>query len=181
MVWSWACPAVAIVFFVAWIASRSSVYTRLFADEHFLEVSRGVRQIKGAALDNLIASDRTEPNSPDDPRAVVTTAGLALLYTVRRVEGCFVHHYSVSVAEGYTAHAVGEMFVLFVAKLMGVPFASLALGVGRSTVHHAEFVLSSDEQIQLEQRPVLQVSLAEITAFRAEWLEARKHVEWQRL
>jgi len=39
--------------------------------------------------------------------------------------------------------------VLFSAKLLGVPFESLALGVGRSTVHHAEFQLSPTEQQNL--------------------------------
>jgi hypothetical protein len=69
------------------------------------------------------------------------------------------------------AHAVGETFVLFSAKLLGVPFESLALGVGRSTVHHAEFHLSPTEQAEFAGRPVPEVSLADITAFRGEWVE----------
>ena len=181
MEWGWVCAGVAVAALVGWVVFRGAVYRRLFGDGHFLEVARGVGRVKAAALDKVIASDEDEVRSPADPRALVTSAGLALLYTVRRVEDRFVHHYSVSVAGGYTAHAVGETFVLFVAKLLGVPFESLALGVGRSTVHHAEFQLSAGEQSEFTGRPVPEVSPAEVTAFRGEWVEARKHLRWQRL
>jgi hypothetical protein len=145
MGWEWICAGVAVAALIGWIVFRGAAYRRLFADDHLLEVARGVTRIKAAALDKVIATDEDEVRSPADPRVVVTSAGLALLYTVRRVEDRFVHHYSVSVAGGYTAHAVGETFVLFVARRLGVPSESLSLGVGRSTVHHAEFRLSAVE------------------------------------
>lgn len=181
MEWGWVCASVTVAALVAWVVFRGGVYRRLFADGHFMEVARAAGRVKTAALGRVITSDDDEPRSPADPRAAVTSAGLALLYTVRRVEDRFVHHYSVSVAGGYTAHAVGETFVLFVARVLGVPVASLALGVGRSTVHHAEFQFTGAEQSEFAGRPVAEVSPAEVTAFRDEWVEARKQLQWRQV
>jgi hypothetical protein len=179
--WGWLCAGSAIVALIGWILSRGGLYRRLFADAHFVEVARGVDRLKDAALERVIVSDEDEVASPADRRTLVTSAGLALLYTVRAVEGRFVHHYSVSVAGRYTAHAVGETFTLFVAKLLGLPFEALALGVGRSTVHHAEFRLSAGEQAEFAARPVPVVSAAEVAVFRSEWVEASKRLRWERL
>ncbi len=181
MGWGWVCAGLVVAALVAWVVYRAAVYRRLFADEHFLEVARGLGRVKTAALDGVTAAGEEAVPSPADLNVLVTRAGLAVLYTVRQAEGEFVHHYSVSVVGGYTAHAVGETFVLFVAKLLGVPFGSLALGVGRSTVHHAEFRLSAAEQAEFAARPVPEVSPAEVTAFRQEWAEASKQLRWQRL
>jgi hypothetical protein len=181
--WGWICAGTAVVTVVGWIVLRGATYRRIFANAHFTEVAQGVARIKVAAMERVIASDEDEVRSAADPRALITSAGLAMVYTVRRIEDRFVHHYhySVSVAGGYTAHAVGETFVLFAAKLLSVPFEFLALGVGQSTVHHAEFQLSPSEQAEFARRPVPEVSLGEITAFRGEWLEASKRLQWQRL
>lgn len=166
---------------VGWIVFRLCKYRRLYADEHYLEIAREVARLKVVALDRIVAPDEDEPPSPTDPRALVTGAGLALFYTVWRIEDRFVHHYSVSVAGDYTAHAVGETFTLFVAKLLGVPFEALALEVWPSTVHHAEFHLSAAEQSEFAERAVPKVSLAEIKSFRSEWMEAREHLRWHKL
>jgi hypothetical protein len=86
------------------------------------------------------------------------------------------HHYSVSVASGYTSRVVGEMFTLFIARLLGVPFEALTLEVGRSAVHHAEFHLSAAEQVKFAELAVLKAQPAEITTFRREYMEVRKHL-----
>lgn len=178
--WGWVIVGLLVAAFVGWIAFRWYVYRRLFADRNFLEVATGVARLKVAALDKVIVSHEDEVKSPADPRALVTSAGLVLIYTVWRVEDRFVHHYSVSVDGGITAHAIGETFVLFVAKLLGVPFEKLALGVGQTTVHHAQFDLSISEQTQFAEFPVPEVSKAGVKAFLTEGMEARKHLQWQR-
>jgi len=103
--WVWICVALAIAALVGRIVFRGATYRRIFADGHFTDAAQGVARLKAAALERVIASDEDEVRSPADPRALVTSAGLALVYTVRRMEDRFVHHYSVSVAGGYTAHA----------------------------------------------------------------------------
>jgi hypothetical protein len=179
--WGWGCAGLVIAAVVGWIVFRARAYRRLFADESFLEVAGEVARLKVAALNKITTLDEDESSSPTDPRALVTSVGLALFYTVRRIDDRFVHHYSVSVAGRYTAHTVGEGFALFVAKLLGVPFEALTLEIGPSAVHHAEFHLSSAEQSRFAVSAVAKLSLAEITSFRKEWLEARKYLRWKRL
>ncbi|SRR6266404_5986332 len=90
--------------------------------------------------------------------------------------------YSVGVAGGYTAGAVGESFVLFIATLLGIPFEQLALSVVvKSTVHHAEFNLSEEEQAQFVGKAVQESGVADVTNFLRNVLEARKHLRWQRI
>jgi hypothetical protein len=174
--WGWVCAGLLVAALVGWIFLRSRAYRRLFADEHFLEVAQAVARLKVAALGKVIALGSDEALSPTDPRALVTSSGLALFYTVRRDDERFVHHYSVSVAGGYTSRVVGEMFTLFIARLLGVPFEALTLEVGRSAVHHAEFHLSTAEQVKFAELAVLKAQPAEITSFRREYMEVRKHL-----
>jgi hypothetical protein len=181
--WLWAGVLVALILvsIAIWIYFRGQTYRRIFADSHFAEVARGVARVKSAAVERIILCEKDEMQSPSDPRILVTAAGLALVYSVRRVDDNYVHHYSVSVSGGYTAHAVGETFVLFIAKLLSVPSERLALGIGRSTIHHAEFQFSQTEQFAFAALPIPDVSIEEIAAFREEWLEIRKELKWQRL
>jgi hypothetical protein len=178
--WEWVCAGLPVAALVGWIFFRSRAYHRLFADEHFFEVAQAVARLKVAALGEVIALGADEAHSPTDPRALVTNAGLALFYAVRRGDDRFVHHYSVSVAGGHTSRVVGEMFTLFIARLLGVPFEALALEVGRSAVHHAEFHLSSAEQAKFTELAALKASPAEVTSFRKEYMEVRKHLRWKR-
>ena len=77
-------------------------------------------------------------------------------------------------AGGYTAGAVGESFVLFIATLLGIPFEQLALSVVvKSTVHHAEFNLSEEEQAQFVGKAVQESGVADVTNFLGNVLEAR--------
>lgn len=179
--WGWICGGVALVAAIAfvWVFLRGNVYRRLFADEHFLEAARGVARVKIGAMENPVSEDAEVPSPEEDPRVLMTSAGLVLFYTVRRVDERFVHHYSVSVAGGYTAHAVGETFVLLTARALGIAYDRLALGVGASTVHHAEFELSEDENESFRARPVPEMSAADVDAFRKEWLEVRDRLHWQ--
>jgi hypothetical protein len=179
--WGWVCVGLPVAALLGWIALRIRKYRRLSADEHYFEMAREVARLKTAALDKVIALGADEAPSPSDPRASVTGAGLALFYTVRRSDDRFIHHYSVGVAGGYTSRLVGEMFTLFVARLLGVPFEALTLEVGRSTVHHAEFNLSAAEQSKFAERAVPAPSPAEVTSFRKEYLGARERLRWKRL
>jgi hypothetical protein len=179
----WICAGLAVAALVGWTVYRGSFYRRLFADGHFVEVARGIARIKPAAIDHVIVSEEDAVTSGDDPRVLITSRGLALCYTVAQYEGegRFVHHYSISLSGGHTAHAAGASFILFTAKLLGIPFDSLALGVGRSTVHHAEFRLAPAEHEEFARRPVLEISPEEITAFRRESIVAHDRLQWQRL
>lgn len=179
--WGWILALLLVAALIAWIAARGAAYRRIFSDAHLAEVARGVGPLKSAALGRLIASDEDQIASSTDPRLLLTSAGLALAYTVQPDQDGYVHHYSVSLGGEYTARAVGEAFVLFVAELLGVPFDTLALGVGQSTVHHAEFRLSAGEHEKYAEQPVREVAQHEMETLWRQCVERRNQVTWHGL
>jgi hypothetical protein len=179
--WVWVFPGFVIAVIFLWVVSRIRAYRRFFADAHFLEVSQVVRRLKAAALDRIIAPNEDQALSPSDPRALVTSAGLAFFYTIHHVENRFVHHYSVSEVGRITAAALGETYALFVAKLLGVPFEALKLEMGQSAIRHVEFILSDAEQSEFAARETLEISAAEVKAFSRECMDVREHLLWKPL
>jgi|SRR5579862_9362388 len=180
--WGWICLGVGVAAPIIWIVVRARRYNRLFAKDHYLQIAREVPRLKTATLERVILTEEDGVRSPGDPRTMLTRAGLAVVYTIARVDNRFVHHYSVSVAGGYTAGAVGERFVLFIATLVGIPFEQLVLSVVvKSTVHHAEFNLSEEEQAQFVGKAVQESEVADVTNFLGNISEARKHLRWQRI
>ena len=168
-----------VALIVLWFASRARRYSRLFADAHWLEVGRGLGRVKAAALARVIRGDGDVPAGADDPRILATSAGLAIVYTVSEGAEGFVHHCSVSVIGGPTAHGVGGTFVSFAAKLLGLPHAELQCHVGSSTVHHAELSLDAARHAAVAALPVPELTRADLPALRREALEARRGVTWQ--
>ncbi len=177
----WVCGGLVIALLGSWIINRILVYRRIFANQHFIEVTQSLRKIREAAINDVIDSRDNTPLSPNDPRVVVTSSRLALAYTVVKIEDGFVHHYSVSVAGGYTSHTVGATFILFVSGLLGVPLDVQMFGVGRSTVHHAEFQLTNEGHTEFANHPIPEISLDDVKAFRAEWIVVNKQIQWERL
>ncbi|MFL9872640.1 hypothetical protein [Paraburkholderia megapolitana] len=172
---TWIVLALLVVAFVVWSVRHNRA---IFTDPHFAEFARNVAQVKAGALER--GNDAVRP--PDDPRARVTTAGLALMYSITQEDDRFFHHYSVSTPGKVTPHAIGERFILFVARLLGIPFDTLTLSsFESSTVHHAQFELSQSEQLRFAQRPVPEVTKVEVTAFLNEFDEVRKELHWTRI
>src|SRR5687768_8172562 len=103
----------------AWFWSRGSLYRKLFAEAHLFQVGKGIGALKHAALSNIGVEDpQASRSTADDPRWLRTDAGLVLAYTISNDgPGEYVHYASVSVSGTYTAHAVGETFILLWAKL----------------------------------------------------------------
>ena len=107
------------------LVSRARMYGRLFGDDHFIEIGRSLAAVRAAALETITDEEGALPRSREDPRAFVTSSGLVVVYTVWKREAEFVHHCSVGAARSATAHAVGETFVLFVAKVLGLPIETM--------------------------------------------------------
>ncbi len=108
----WICAALAVLLpagaILLWLFSRGGFYKRVFADEHFLEVARALPRVKAAAVGGVYEADEPMESPENNPRVLVTSAGLILAYTVRREDDRYVHHYSVSAGGGVTAHSLGE-------------------------------------------------------------------------
>lgn len=133
------------------VASRAGIYRRLFAPAHYRELAEKLPAARAAAIERV---GDAGPIAPDDPRVIRTSAGLAVLVTVRRAGEDYVHHLSVSVAGGYTARPVGEGFAVFVAERLGWDVARAAFGVSQRGVFHGERVLDEAAERAWAERAV---------------------------
>lgn len=126
---------------VLYIGSRVRRYGRLFATKHYRELADRLPAARARALECAESADEM---SPEDPRVIFTSAGLAVFVTIRREEEVFVHHASISTG-GYTTQAVGRTFVVFVAERLGWGFDKTRFTYSPQ-VFHAEMVLDADGQ-----------------------------------
>ena len=160
------------------IVPRMRMYGRLFGDEHFVEIARGLGRIKTAALAHVASADEAPSSPAEDPRILVTTERLVVVYTVKQRDADFVHHCSVSVAGGVTAHAVGSTFLVFVVKVLRLPIAKMIFAFADTTVHHGEAVVDAAAHAALAAAPVVGVTASNVGEIRREAMEARDGVRW---
>jgi hypothetical protein len=178
----WLLIGILLALAVLWLLAGYVGYQEVFADEHLREVAARLPALKRAALERVIAPGADAACTPEDPRAMRTSVGLAVLYLVGREGDWFHHHLSVSLPDRrYTAHAVGDLFLWLLARLLGVGMDRLRLGISRRTVHHAVFTLSAEEHERFAARPVAPLSPEELSAFRREWARSWRTVGWERL
>ncbi len=165
-----------------WLLRGFAAYNRVFSDEHFQEVSARLPALKRAALERVIVPGSDAVCMSEDPRGLLTSAGLTVLYLVGREGDWFHHDLSInSPSCGYTTHAVGEMFIYFLVRLLGVEMDRLRLGVSPRAVHHAAFTLSTGEHEQFAGQPVTPVSPEELAAFRRDWALSWREERWERI
>ena len=153
-----------------WLLESHRVYTKVFSDDHFHEMAARLPALKRAALARLVFSESDAVCTPEDPRGMLTSAGLAVLYLIGREGRWFHHDLSVSLPiRAYTIHAVGYVFSCFLTRLLGIGMKRLHLHISVRRIHHAEFTLSADEHEQFAERPVTPLSSEELAAFRRDW------------
>jgi hypothetical protein len=172
---------VLLILAALWLVDSHRAYQEIFADEHFREVTARLPALKRAALERVILSASDAVCTPEDPRGMLTSAGLSVLYLIGR-EGCWFHHdLSLSwVRRPYTPHAIGNMFLCFLARLLGIGMERLCFRISAKTVHHTAFTLSALEHQQFADRPVVSLSLDELAAFRRHWALSGRMVRWER-
>lgn len=171
---------VGVLVVVLWLASRARRFAALFGPPHLLEIGRGLVRVKAAALAQVMHDESDGPTDGNDPRVLSTSAGLAIVYTVSQRGQRFVHHCSLSVIGGPTAHAVGGAFVMFVAKLLGLTQSELQCHVAPSTVHHVQLEVDPAGHSALAALPIPELTPRALEALRREALEARSRVDWRR-
>jgi hypothetical protein len=165
-----------------WLLRGFESYTKAFSDEHFGEVGARLPALKRAALERVIVPESDAVCTPQDPRGMLTSAGLTVLYLVGREGDWFHHDLSVSSpTRGYTAHAVGDMFTRLLVRLLGVGVDRLRLWVSSRAVHHAAFSLSAGEHEQFAGQPVTPLSPQELVAFRQDRALSWRAVRWERI
>jgi hypothetical protein len=171
---------VLLILTALWLLDSHRAYAKVFADEHFREVAARLPALKRAALERVVLSASDAVCTSDDPRGMLTSAGLAVLYLIGR-EGCWFHHdLSVSWSiRAYTPHAVGNLFICFLARLLGIGMERLWLRVSLKTVHHAAFTLNTEEQEQFANRELTCLPSEELAAFRQDWALSSKNTAWE--
>jgi hypothetical protein len=160
------------------LVSRARMYGKLFGNDHFLELGRALARVRTAALERIADGDEEGPPARDDPRAFLTSCDLLVVYTVKRRENEFVHHCSVGATKSVTAHTVGETFVLYAARVLGLPIEKMSFGFSESTVHHGEAVVDEAEHEALVDAPVVVVTANNVADLRREAMEAREGIRW---
>ncbi len=152
----------AIIAVAYFVIRRGRIYRPLFTPEHYDEVAGLLVALRESALDELKVG--ATPDS--DPPALVSSAGLALSYSIAPKGELFVHHLAISLPAHITPHAVGDRFALFLANRLGVPTDQVRLGASQSTVHHMEFDVDGKKNNQLATRPIGPPSESELEELR---------------
>lgn len=165
-----------------WLLREHRVYTKVFGDEHFREVAARLPALKRAALERLVYSAPEAVCTPEDPRGMLTSAGLAVLYLIGREGLCFHHDLSVSwPRRASTPKVVGSLFLCFLARLLGIGMERLGFRVSSRTVHHAVFTLNPQEQQQFANRSITCLSSEELATFRRDWTLSWQTGSWERI
>ena len=144
----------AVVLFAVWLALKLRRHTRILSDDHLAEVAErfdAVRSFAYRLADEPLAAD---PVDPGDPRVAVTRDGVVVAYTIRRDGTRYVHHFSVSVAGGYTPPSVGGSLVVYLDSLLGRDPGQVDFGVSHGTVYHGEFTVDADEEPAVQAQPL---------------------------
>ena len=154
----WTFLAIIAAVILLFIMRRAAAYKTLFADEHFLEIAEGVGRLKTAALAQIEKEDAQTIITRDDPRVLLTKQNLRVFYTVSEVvsevESNFQHHFSLSIAQGYTATAVGETFSLYFAYLLAFAARDFTVERSQNGVYHVEWQLTPAEHQKFARTPV---------------------------
>lgn len=153
---------VVFVVFTMWSSWRFS--KRIFTDEHYVEVGETLLKLRKVALDNMGGGD---DGSPD---GAVTSAGLALSYSINQEGDEFYHHVAVSTPNRRTLHAIGDRFVHYSMWILGLPTDRFRLEASQTSVHHGKVNPSQDEQRELLSRARKVPSPAEIQEIMREYI-----------
>jgi hypothetical protein len=174
--------ALVLILASLWLLDSHRIYSRVFSDDHFHEVATHLPALKRAALARLVFSESDAVCTPEDPRGMLTSAGLAVLYLIG-CEGRWFHHdLSVSMpSRAYTIHTVGNRFGCFLARLLGIGMERLQFHFSSRRIHHTVFTLNADEHRQFADRSVTPLSPEQLAAFRRHWALSRRMGSWQRI
>ena len=164
------------VLVLLFLLRRAAAYQRMFSEAHFLEIAEGMARIKPIAQEQMEAPDTIQPVTFDDPRTLKTSQNLRVFYTVTRNEHLFEHHYSVSIAHGYTSTAVGEIFSLYVAHLLGFTSQQFSIQRSQRGIYHVEWHWKPDEQAAFAHQAVKVPTREELPALREKLDEWRRNV-----
>jgi hypothetical protein len=151
-----------------YMAPRIKFYSKIFNLNHYNEIYQSMDKIKKAAVSKK-EEELTSLNK-DDPRAIITDAGLAIVYTITKNEKKYEHHMSVSCYGRYTPHAVGEHFSVYIADIMSWNIQDVEFFFTETPVYHAIIELQEEEHLAWEKSSIIKPNFAAED-------ELRKHIQ----
>lgn len=150
---------------IAWMVLRArSKYGSLFRNSHFLELAGAIEGLKSAALDR-----RGEAiQSAEDPRVLVTSAGLTVFHTAEEIsdQGQVLCHFSLSYRGGPLPWAAGGRYTYFILHQLGVPVETAVVAHSRAGVVHVAFLLSAEDALQYDRRRVRKPAEQELSGLK---------------
>lgn len=176
MTWFFVGIGVFVLLIVLWVASKGRLYGRIFSTEHYAELADAMPAVKAAACD-MINQDPVLPPT-EDQRVVITSAGIAILYTISHKDDEFTHHFSISIAGRLTPYAVGGSFTLYIARLLGLDESKLEVGVSEGNVFHTEWRCSEAEQNEFSSRTVASLTPEEAGELFASCIDDKQNLEF---
>ena len=158
-----------------YVVSCLKRYSKIFNTNHYYEIYGKIGEIKEAAIKNI---ESDAPINKDDPRALITDAGLAIFYTISKTDNNYEHHISISQCGRYTPHAVGEHFILYVADIMSWKIQNAIFFFTELPVYHAVIELSAKEHLAWEKKPIIKYEFERKDDLRKRIWELREQVRF---
>jgi hypothetical protein len=152
---TWRALTVVVVFMFLVGPVRSSLarllaLRRMLSRGHFLELAGLLAKAKEAALANILeaahsaASGEIPALGSVSEAQFTTSAGLCVLYTIRRDGSRYAHHLSFSLGGGWLPRSSATGLVVFVHGVLSFSDAPCDLHVSKGGIYH--FVVEMDEE-----------------------------------
>jgi hypothetical protein len=135
MIWWIIIPSALFGFFML---SRGKLYSNFFSEGHLDELAKLAKELHQESLQPTEASA-----DPKQPPHRISSAGLLLVYTLRRTEPQYIAHLSLSYRGGWFASFAAGIFIAFLRRVLGLPVPCTLLGVSANGVYHAEWTLDA--------------------------------------
>lgn len=156
-------------------------YSAIYSHQHLLEFARNMTRIKQEALAAADAAPGLEQLTLTrlPPGALLTSAGIALFYTVGREQDGYVHQLSMSHRGDWFEPAAAKVLVAYVHTLLDLGATPIALALSDSGRYYMAFELDGDAHRDFADRPVKVPTLAEMPAIYQQCCERAENLEFR--
>lgn len=132
------------------VRSINEKYGALMSEEHFHEIRERAPAYRAGAL----TGGGGPITGPDDPRVLLTSAGLAVIFTADAAESPVVHHFSLSAGGTYLASAAAAQLGYTLLTALGYDPGRALVAHSDEGVWHMVLPLSASEHQRIISGPV---------------------------
>ena len=164
---------------VLFVLAKQRKYNAVYAPQHFIELAQSLQRAKDAACAKIGTPPITPPT--DDDGVILSSARIASMYTVDQTEDGYSHYFTISIAGGYTPHAVGGMFTVYFTNLLRIPHDKLQLGISEANVYHCRYHLTANEHVDVQDLQVSIPTVESVTEMHRQCMADRDKLQWSRI